>query len=138
MRTYYCDGSQCKDIDVIGIGIVGRTTELGVEIPNLNWDLQNHEVEAIIKTIEFSFEDGAKKIKIINDDRMLVGTIKKMLKGEKVKSKGLIRKERFRYLVGLIKQHEVKVGIPKTEIDKQNIKKCHDLSRIYLAKIKED
>ena len=134
MRTYYCDGSQCDKKQIIGIGICGSKHSHSITLTEVEWNLQLHEIEAMIKTIEIALENGANKIRIINDDRQLVHTIKKFKKGEKTKSKGLIRKERFRYLLELIKTHDIKVGTPKTDLDKENIKMCHNLSRMYLSK----
>lgn len=132
MRVFYCDGSQHKELNKMGVGIVGRKMEMYHEIIEFEYDQMVYEVEAIIRTIEVAMSTGANKIRIYNDDRHLVKTIKRLSKGEKVKSKGLASKPRFCYLMRLVEEYNVKVAIPKTDLDKKNIKMCHNLSRSYL------
>lgn len=132
MRTYYCDGSQHKELGKMGIGIVGKNVELYHEAKEYEHDQMIYEVEAIIKTIELAYSTGETRIKIYNDDKHLVSTIKRIQKGEKVKSKGLASKPRFQYMMKLVEENKVKFAVLKTEIEKKNIKTCHNLSRTYL------
>lgn len=132
MAIYYCDGSLSNQYKKIGIGIFYNGTEEYAEMVAHNWKSQLHEIEAMIKTIEIADRKEQVNFKIVNDDKWLVTTINSMLSKRKVKSKGLIQKERFNHLLELIKSKNVTVSLPKTEEEKNCIRICHKLSRTYM------
>lgn len=135
MRVYYCDGSSHKKKGKIGIGIVGKDIYEYIEKDYCAYKEMSHEVEAIIKTIE-SLNGRCYNIKIINDDKCLVGTIKSNLQGIKVRSQGLNKQPRFHFLMELIRKYKIEVGTPNSEQDRDSIRKCHNLSRRYMLKNK--
>lgn len=136
MRSYYCDGSSHKKKGKIGIGIVGSDIYKYIEKDYHAYKEMSHEVEAIIKTIE-SLNGRCYNIKIINDDKCLVGAIKNNLQGNKVRSQGLNRQPRFHLLMELLKRYKIEVDVPRSEQDKDSIRKCHNLSRRYMLKNKK-
>ena len=115
MSVYYCDGSLSDQYKKIGIGIFYNGIEEYIEMTTHNWKSQLHEIEAMIKTIEIADRQEQVNFKIVNDDKWLVATINNMLSKRKVKSKGLIKKDRFNYLLELIRSKNITVSLPKTE-----------------------
>lgn len=132
MRTYYCDGSQHKGYNKLGIGIVSGETEYHFNTSEYDHDKCIYEIEAIRKTIEVAVKDGCNKIVVVNDDRSLVKKIQEIKQDRKITSSALRKKEEFKSLVKLIKGHDVQVRCPKTTEDKINIRRCHHLSRRYM------
>lgn len=133
MKEYFCDGSQQIKANLIGIGILIDDQNYHLSMPLINSRANLHEIEAIIKTIEFAVERGDTRFRIINDDRFLVATIQALQEGRKVTSKGLKRKIRFQDLMKLIDAHNVIIEMPKQVEQREKIALCHKLSRLYLT-----
>lgn len=128
----YCDGSLHYDYGVIGIGVVNNEFEQYIELTDVNLDSQEHEIEALINTIEIGLSKGYRRFKVFNDDKGLVNTTNKHLTGQKVKCKGLLKKQRYLYLLELLNKYNIKLEHPRDLTDKYYIKACHNLSRSYL------
>lgn len=133
MNEYFCDGSQQIEANLIGIGILINGENYHMNLPLINSKAMLHEIEAIIKTIEFALERGESRFRIINDDRFLVATIQALQEGRKVTSNGLKRKIRFRDLMKLIKTYNIRIDIPRHVKQREKIAVCHKLSRLYLT-----
>lgn len=135
METYYCDGSQHKELNKMGIGVVKGEASLYYDTEEFEWQRSTHEIVAITKAINYAIENKDKHIVIVNDDKQLVSMIQQAKVNLKLKSKGFRRKTEFRRLVNLVKEHDVLVRHPQSEYDKRQILKCHHLSRSYLTAV---
>lgn len=132
METFYCDGSQHKEMNRMGIGVVKGGTDIYYSIPSFDWKKCTHEIIAITKAINYAIENKSNNIVIVNDDRQLVNMVQMAKVNMKLKSNGFKKKIEFRRLVKLVKEHDVLVRTPQSEYDKKQILKCHHLSRSYL------
>jgi hypothetical protein len=71
LKVYYCDGSQHKEFERLGIGITFGDFEYYHEITDFDYSKNLHEIEAIKRTVEFALKNksGNEKITIVNDDK---------------------------------------------------------------------
>lgn len=138
METYYCDGSQHKELNKLGIGIVKGDASLYYDTEEFEWQRSTHEIVAITKAINCAIENKDKHIVVVNDDRHLVQMVQYAKVNMKLKSKGFKKKIEFRRLVSLVKQHDIVVRTPQSEYDKSQILKCHHLSRTYLNELENN
>lgn len=136
METYYCDGSQHKELNRLGVGITKDGTDYYYEVDDFDYEMNLHEIEAIKRTAELALRskrsDG--NIIIVNDDRYLVQRIQSIKKNLKIKTGNLKKKQEFRDLVKILKENDIIVRAPANPYDKSQILKCHHLSRTYLSK----
>lgn len=134
METYYCDGSQHKKLNKMGIGITKGNTKVYYDIQEFEWERCSYEIIAVTKAIEYAIQSKTKSIVVVNDDRHLVEMIKQARLNMRMRTKGSKRLE-FKRLVNLVKKHEVEVRTPQSRYDKKQIRKCHDLSRSYMNSV---
>lgn len=132
METFYCDGSQHKEMNRMGVGVVKGSVDIYYNIPTFDWKRCTHEIIAITKAISFAIKNNTSNIVVVNDDKQLVNMIQKAKVNIKLKSKGFKKKAEFTRLMKLVKEHDVLVRTPQSEFDKRQILKCHHLSRTYL------
>lgn len=128
----YCDGSLHLGHKIIGIGIACEEFKDYIEIKKNDLSSQEHEIEALISTINIGLSKGYRKFTVVNDDKGLINTTNRHLKKEKVKCKGLLQKKRYLHLLSLVKTHNIKLCTISSADDKPYIKMCHELSRSYL------
>jgi len=134
MDIIYCDASQHEKYEYIGVGIFHNGEQIEVEIPKQNHKAMLHEIEAIIKVIEYAFSQGLKHFKIVNDEKVLITSTRKRLQGEKVRCKGLLSKERYVQMMVMLRKYNIQLDYPKSEEDKEAIRICHRLSRNYISR----
>lgn len=135
METYYCDGSQHKELNKLGIGVVKGSEKRYYNVSDFEWRSMCHEIYAITEAIKLAIEHDSKHIVVVNDDRQLVDVIQKAKINMKMKSKNFKKKTEFRRMLNLVKKHDVFVRTPQSEFDKQQILKCHHLSRSYMKEM---
>lgn len=135
METYYCDGSQHRELNKLAVGVVNGTASIYYDTEDFEWERSTHEVVAITKAINYALKKGSSNIVVVNDDKHLVRMIQCAKVNQKMKSKGWKNRTEFKRLVSLIKQHDVLVRTPVTVYDKEQILKCHKLSRSYLQTV---
>lgn len=131
MRIYYCDGSQHKELQKQGVGVVSDDFETYLETEEFDWKQQTHEISAIEKTIEIAVHQKSNPIVVISDDKHLVGFIKKTFSSLKRYNK-VKEDARYKRLISLIHTHHVKLRTPQTIEEKVYMKRAHHLSRSYL------
>lgn len=132
LKTVYCDGSYHDKFQMMGVGIVSDSFNKYIEFPNFK--TKTHEIEAIIHSIEISISQGLSNFTVVNDDFGLVDSINTMLDDNRVVYHKLYKKNRFSYLMKLLKSNNVKLRKPHSKKDLDFIRKSHNLSRSYLKK----
>lgn len=130
LKTYYCDGSQQKELGKMGIGIVVGEEIFYEEYADIDWKLQIHEVMAIAKTVELAIARGDKNITIVNDDLHLVQTLNNYV--NRNKNIPIRKRSKYKNLINLLKTNKIKLVVPSTRKDAESIRKAHHVSRLYL------
>lgn len=118
MKTYFCDGSQYRKLGIMSAGIVTPTGEHYLETEDLNPDSCMYEIYAILKTIKIA-EQTENYFEIVNDDRFLVDKIMNKKWNNK------IDEIKFALKKGIVRS-------PKNQFEKKQLRKCHEISRMYL------
>lgn len=131
----YCDGSLHLEHKIIGIGIACEEFKEYIEMKKNDLSSQEHEIEALISTINLGISKGYRNFTVVNDDKGLINTTNRHLKKEKVKCKGLLQKKRYLHLLSLVKTHNIKLRTISSVDDRPYIKICHELSRSYLKPV---
>lgn len=133
MATYYCDGSQHIELNKIGLGVVINDEGYYFERTIADSNKNLHEIEAIKQTALMALGTDSKRgIVIINDDKNMVQRIQEIKKNLKIRTGNLKKKQEFKDLVKLLKENNIIVRSPESLHERQQIKRCHNLSRTYL------
>lgn len=139
METYYCDGSQHRGLNKLGIGVTKDGTDYYYEADDHDCSKNLHEIEAIKRTAELALisKRGDSSIVIVNDDKYLIQIIQSIKKNMRIKTGNLKKKQEFRDLVKMLKENDIIVRAPANPYDRTQINRCHHLSRTYLSKVEE-
>lgn len=132
MKIYYCDGSQSKELEKLGVGIITETENLYFEYDDFSWGNQTHEIMAITKAIEVAIAEQSKPVIVVNDDGNLIRALDKRLHKTRL-NRGLKIEEKYQNLINLMNTHSVQVRPPKNSSERRKIKSAHNMSRAYIG-----